>query len=305
MRSQRIRTGATATTLPTLNQYFEQFSDRQIWSPSTRRSVDLTIRSCRFASRPLDEIRRSDVQTWVKSMVDASLAATTVRTRFKSLNTVLAGAVLDDVIQRNPCIGVRTPAPMRRQVQIVLPDPITVATVVAVAPTPLGTTVALAAWAGLRLGEARGLRWSDVNPASGVITVRQQVQSSPGGGWALVPPKAGSERSITLDPRLAELLASRGHDVDPQIWVVPGHSGGPVHPGTLTRQWHSAKVQHGLDARLRLHDLRHLYASTLIAAGADVVSVQMALGHARASTTLDVYAHALRSNPFGWLGNDV
>jgi integrase len=40
-----------------------------------------------------------------------------------------------------------------------------------------------------------------------------------------------------------------------------------------------------------VHDLRHFYASGLIASGCDVVTVQRALGHAQASTTLNVYAH--------------
>ena len=41
----------------------------------------------------------------------------------------------------------------------------------------------------------------------------------------------------------------------------------------------------------RLHDLRHFYASGLIAAGCDVVTVQRALGHAKATTTLETYSH--------------
>ena len=44
-------------------------------------------------------------------------------------------------------------------------------------------------------------------------------------------------------------------------------------------------------AGVTLHDLRHFYASGLIAAGCDVVTVQRALGHARATTTLNTYAH--------------
>ena len=42
---------------------------------------------------------------------------------------------------------------------------------------------------------------------------------------------------------------------------------------------------------IRLHDLRHFYASGLIAAGCDVVTVQRALGHATATTTLNTYSH--------------
>ena len=49
----------------------------------------------------------------------------------------------------------------------------------------------------------------------------------------------------------------------------------------------AARRQEGI----KLHDLRHFYASGLIAAGCDVVTVQRSLGHAKATTTLDTYAH--------------
>jgi integrase len=51
-----------------------------------------------------------------------------------------------------------------------------------------------------------------------------------------------------------------------------------------------ARAKAGCDA-VKLHDLRHFYASGLIAAGCDVVTVQRALGHASATVTLNTYAH--------------
>jgi integrase len=42
---------------------------------------------------------------------------------------------------------------------------------------------------------------------------------------------------------------------------------------------------------IRLHDMRHFYASGLISADCDVVTVQRALGHASATTTLNTYSH--------------
>jgi len=50
-------------------------------------------------------------------------------------------------------------------------------------------------------------------------------------------------------------------------------------------------VEDGGTAGIRLHDLRHYYASGLIASGCDVVTVQRALGHTKATTTLDTYSH--------------
>jgi integrase len=64
----------------------------------------------------------------------------------------------------------------------------------------------------------------------------------------------------------------------------------PPHQNTVGYRWHTTLASAGLQG-YRLHDLRHFYASSLIAAGCDVVTVQRALGHAKATTTLETYSH--------------
>jgi integrase len=63
-----------------------------------------------------------------------------------------------------------------------------------------------------------------------------------------------------------------------------------MYDNDITWRWRAtrtaAKFPH-----VRLHDLRHFYASGLIAAGCDVVTVQRALGHSTATTTLNTYSH--------------
>jgi integrase len=63
----------------------------------------------------------------------------------------------------------------------------------------------------------------------------------------------------------------------------------PAHAATIARYWRTLRDKVGTE--YRLHDLRHFYASGLIAAGCDVVTVQRALGHSSASITLDTYSH--------------
>ncbi len=67
-------------------------------------------------------------------------------------------------------------------------------------------------------------------------------------------------------------------------------AGQPPHRNTVGNRWRRTTSAAGL-ADLRLHDLRHFYASGLIASGCDVVTVQRALGHASATTTLSTYSH--------------
>jgi integrase len=72
----------------------------------------------------------------------------------------------------------------------------------------------------------------------------------------------------------------------------------PVHPDALTSLFRRLCDKLGLQG-VRLHDLRHLHATQLLAAGVPVRTVSGRLGHANAATTLNVYAHFLEASDRG------
>jgi hypothetical protein len=73
-------------------------------------------------------------------------------------------------------------------------------------------------------------------------------------------------------------------------WLFVGEGSEPPHQNTVEYWWRKT-LRHASLTGIKLHDLRHFYASGLIAAGCDVVTVQRSLGHAKATTTLNTYAH--------------
>lgn len=154
--------------------------------------------------------------------------------------------------------------------------------------------LALAAFAGLRLGEAAGVQVGDVDFLRRTLTVARQVQRAGGRQVEIRAPKYGSERAVYLPDDLVQLLAQHvelyGPGDDPTRWLFEATPGQPPHQNTVGHQWRKACRAAGV-AGFSLHDLRRFYASGLIAAGCDVVTVQRALGHARATTTLTTYAH--------------
>ena len=85
---------------------------------------------------------------------------------------------------------------------------------------------------------------------------------------------------------ISEHLASS----QPSCWLFTGEADEPPQPNTVNHRWRMASKKAGIGP-IRLHDMRHFYASGLIAAGCDVVTVQRALGHALATTTLNTYSH--------------
>ena len=171
-----------------------------------------------------------------------------------------------------------------------IPPPADVAAVLEAADERFRAFVAVCAFAGLRLGEAAALQVDDVDFLRRQITVSRQVQRAGGHNVDIRPPKYGSERVVPIPDELVEMLSALvalGHR---GVWLFQGAADTPPHQNTVGYWWRKALSSAGLSG-IRLHDLRHFYASGLIAAGCDVVTVQRALGHSKATTTLNTYSH--------------
>lgn len=153
--------------------------------------------------------------------------------------------------------------------------------------------VALCAFAGLRKGEAAGVQVGDIDFALRRLTVSRQLQRD-GSTFVVRLPKYGSERVVHLPDDLVEMLRSHIERYLPDeppsdAWLFTVRDG-PMYDNDIDWRWRATRTSAGLP-KVRLHDLRHFYASGLIAAGCDVVTVQRALGHSSATTTLNTYSH--------------
>jgi integrase len=148
--------------------------------------------------------------------------------------------------------------------------------------------ISLAAFAGLRAGEICGVQRADIDFLSRTLHVGRQVQPGPKGVPDIRPPKYGSERVIYLPDGLLGLLSR--HVVGREGWLFVRKDGRPWNLDKINQWWPQVRDAAGA-THVRLHDLRHFYASALIAEGCDVVTVQKALGHASATTTLTTYSH--------------
>ncbi|QHK22238.1 tyrosine-type recombinase/integrase [Pseudarthrobacter psychrotolerans] len=255
--------------------------------------MSLAVRSCTFSGVELRKVRRSHVETWVKEMIRGGLAAGTVRTRMNNVRSVLHGAVRDRLIAADPSDGVTLPRGRKIEHSMAIPAAADVGRVLAAAEPWFRPYVALCAFAGLRLGEAAAVQLADVDFLRRTLHVQRQVQRAGSGQVEITPPKYGSERSVALPDGLLELLSRHIRDVGvrgAEQWLFVGDHGLPPHQNTVGNWWRKTRAAAGMPA-LKLHDLRHFYASGLIAAGCDVVTVQRALGHAKATTTLNTYSH--------------
>lgn len=172
-----------------------------------------------------------------------------------------------------------------------------------------GEIVRLLAYTGLRVGELAGLEVRDYSPHRGRIKVVRAV-SWPKGGAVVGRPKTkagerevpviGAARSI-IERRIAERPEEHQHPYAPI--VLGARRGSRWNPNNWRRDagWNRALDSLNL-GRVRLHDLRHTYASLVRRAGADVYVLQRVLGHREIATTIDRYGH-LYDDEVDELGN--
>jgi integrase len=143
---------------------------------------------------------------------------------------------------------------------------------------------------GLRIGEALGLKWSDVDLVAGRVQVKRALQRQRGRGLVFVEPKSVTSRRCVELPRLA-IAVLRQHRLraDGEL-VFRNRDGEPVEPGTVSDALKVALDRAGLP-RIRVHDLRHTTATVLLEAGVHPKLVQHLLGHSTVALTLNTYSH--------------
>lgn len=251
---------------------------------STQRQAksDLERIRAQFGDLPLKDVRPSMVKAWLGEMREGEeLAASTVAKYRRRLSQVMGAAVEDRVLTRNPVTRTTlidtdaTEEPFWYSEEQVWS--------LYAAYGALGGAVLLGAFAGLRIGEVCGLRTSDVDWQRGIITPAVQ--------WPTEPLKTKeSRKSIPVPMQLIDLLNQ--HVMPGAAWVVTDEVGRQVPPWRLQRLQRSVRP----DDRARFHDLRHYFASMLIAQGANVIEVQHRMRHKRASITLDTYAHLMEDS---------
>lgn len=278
----------------TVSAFYAIWSARQVWAPGTHVAMSLAVRGATFAQLEMRLVRRSHVEYWIKQMIADGLAPGTVHTRVQNLRSVFRGAVRDRVIATDPSEGVTLPRRRRVEHTMTIPTPAEVGRLISAADPRFAAFIAVCAFAGLRLGEAAGLQIGDADFLRRRIRVSRQVQRGLDRTADIRPPKHGSERTVVVPDRLLTMLGTHVEaflaDGDRDRWFFPTPAGTPPHQNTVGHLWRRAQAGAGLTG-IRLHDLRHFFASGLIASGCDVVTVQRALGHASATTTLNSYSH--------------
>lgn len=250
-----------------------------------------------------DVVQMRDTLLEAGSRLGGPLSPKTVRHAMIVLGAACTYAVRIRVLLANPCSGVPAPRVPRGA-----PPPTWSAAelqqwLAHVADHDVYAAWVLAATAALRRGELAGLRWPDILLEEQCLYVSRARVSGSGGVVLLDDEKSvASRRAVALDPITCEVL--RRHRSAWESWrkvagaawadddesVFVWRNGAPIHPERFTKWFAQSCREVGL-RNIRLHGLRHSWATLALEQGIDVRVVAEQLGHSSTSVTRDLYQH--------------
>ncbi|MFN0154678.1 MAG: tyrosine-type recombinase/integrase [Gaiella sp.] len=247
-------------------------------------------------SRRVQEITATEIALLLRGMRDKYAPWTRVAV-YRLLAGTFALALRRGIVTRNPVDGL---APSERPKQRNM-KPVHILDVDAIAKLVKAggserwrVALALAAYAGLRLGEIRGLTWADVDREAGTVTVRRSLLPD---GTAKSPKTSAGARVVPMLPALQKRLIAwklRSPHTRPHDLVIATAGGLHVQERNMRRALDDAKTAAGMtetEGRLSWHSLRHSFAS-MLATDLELPATTLArvTGHADAGFTLRVYA---------------
>lgn len=238
-----------------------------------------------FGDRNLRAIRPLELQAFVNRF--AGKGATQIKVVLSILKGVFGSALQDQIIVRNPAVGLVAPeAAESEPKRAFTPDEAAIVERLCV-EHERGLMIAMLYYTGMRNGEARGLKWGDVDWGKGRLHVVRDIDDVVHEEGDLKTP--GSERWIPIAPPLMDILKSaRGM---PRAYILPGKNNGPMTYGEIWYHWSIIREAAGLPQDITLHYFRHNYVTMCRDAGIRPDDAMRLVGHTSYQTTLKHYTH--------------
>lgn len=238
---------------------------------------------------------------------NGKLAPKTILDHHRVISKILATAVKWGLLEKNVAMRADPPKVPHREISYLNEQEVRqMLTLLEKEPIQYQTMITLLVYTGIRRGELCGLEWKDIDFENQVMHVVRSAQYIGNKTMITKEPKTKSGiRHFSLSIHACILLKkykrwqleqkfNAGDRWEESDRLFTSWNGKPIHPDTVT-DWFSKFIKRSGLPYVTLHSLRHTNATLMIAEGTDVCTVSRRLGHANTATTLNIYAHALKS----------
>lgn len=283
----------------------------QEWLAARRNVAPLTLATDRglyrrlvtptFGPMQVSQVTPADVAGWLGDLAGRGIAPATRRRALAVLRGVFRHAVDDHRISSSPAATVTAPrGGARREGRALTADELD--RLLAELPELCRIPTLALATTGLRISELCGLVVGDVaeTPYGLGLRAHRSISQSPEGGKAVVGDmKSHRARLVPVPKVLDSWVRERVAQAPAGAPLFPAPGGGHWTRGNFAKRsgWSEARLRAGLPT-VRIHDLRHTAATSMLTAGADVLSVSRVLGHSTPVLTLSLYGHVLDQGVF-------
>jgi len=290
----------------TLGDVMEFWLDTHARHRVSARTLDGYARTIRQHILPtlgrveIQKLTPARLQAFYSERIDAGCGPRTVELCHLHISQALDQAVKLGWVSRNVADAATPPRWKPREMQTW--DAEEARRFVAVAHESIyGPIWLLALATGMRKGELLGLRWRDVNAERRVLSIRQTVGTLRGKIEVKPPKTATSRRDVHIPQGVLDALREHrqrqnerrlefGHIWQDHDLVFAAATGSPIHPDNLDRDFVRLVKRAGVK-RIRIHDVRHSFATLAGQLGIPIKVISESLGHADVSTTLRTYTH--------------
>ena len=313
-RARGLDLSAQSTTVQQIiERYVEDCETRGVGLKTIERYKELLRLQIKpyLGSLTLEKLRKAHIVDFVSTLAKrgntrtkCGLAPKTIKNTISLLSSSLEWAVEMEIIENNPASRIRSPKIPKCTAKAI--DALEARNLLKAAEAEGSLwcrlfTISLTV--GARRGEVAALKWSDVDWSAGSVTISRALSKTITAGVLVKSTKTGNVRTVKLSAmalralhaqraaQAAEKLRTEYYEDDAWIFATP--LGQNLNPISISNAFKRIATEAKISTT-RLHDLRHTFASWLIADGENIETVKDALGHSTSYTTLTTYSHCVK-----------
>lgn len=294
----------------TVEEVVTEFFNHQLDTGKLERSTYRTqINRCKkhvfpyIGSNGFNEVNRDVLEIWITKLYNSNLTEGTIHGIYSDVAKVYKHYFKKGELLFNPFEFVDTPSKSKSKKTYLSPEQMKIFNKTLEESFEPGdslyTAIQLAMLAGLRRGEICGLRWFDIDFSRNSLTISSSIGVADR-TYTKGPKNLASKRTFPMVSQLHEALSARLKAVEKEYgthqadWFVCGKAKKYLSPTSLSRKFKQFVTNNELvdfyGNELKLHSLRHNFATQGVKAHIDIASLSRMMGHASKAMTLDTYA---------------